>query len=219
MEDMIKAFPGYAPWILGITALVWIAKHASDLAKSIPSSPGTRSLRRLRVAKEVADLATPGSPEHQLLTIRQREAAIAYAAETYAPKDFIGWILVVSGMLAGIAQCWVSRDGSMVVPLLVNTAAAASPMIALEAKGRADRARIKDYCKDNPEGQGVPELLVTMKTETRSHFPSWLLNIVDASRASGRRAASPSLQSRPGRVASENMSASSAARSPGSHSS
>lgn len=200
---MIKAFPGYAPWILGITAIVWMAKHASDLAKSLPSSPGARSLRRLRVAKEVADLATPGSPEHQLLTMRQREAAIAYAAETYAPKDFIGWILVVSGMLLGIAQSWVSRDGTMVAPLLISTAAVALPMIALEAKGHSDRARIRDYCKDNPGGQDIPELLVTMKTETRAHFPNWLLSIVDASRASRCRPALPLPQSPPERVASD----------------
>jgi hypothetical protein len=146
MNEMLSAFPAYAPWIIPLATMAWVAKQFSDISNAVPRKVGGRSLRRLRAAKDTADLVIPGTPEHKLFAERHRKEAVRHAALVQAPPATLTWVLVSIGVAAGGAQIAASRDGSMLALFVVYNIISVGPLVTLEREAFKTRRRIRAYC-------------------------------------------------------------------------
>lgn len=173
MNEMLFAFPAYAPWIIPIATTAWVAKQFSDISNAIPRKLGGRSLRRLRAAKDTADLATPGTPEHKLFAERHRKEAIRHAAMVHAPPLTMTWVLVSIGVAVGSAQIVATRDGSLLALFMVYNIVSLGPLVILEREAINTRRRIRAYCIDNPNGD-LGDVLDEIRREASSPLLGWI---------------------------------------------
>jgi hypothetical protein len=188
MNDMLSTFPSYAPWIIPIATMAWVAKQFSDISNAVPRGLGGRSLRRLRAAKETADLATPGTPEHGLFAERHRKEAIRHASMVQAPPLTLTWILVSTGVVAGGALIASSRDDSMLATFVVYNIVSVGPLVTLEREAFKARRRIRAYCAENPEGD-----LGAVLEEIRREVSGPLLGWIDSRKTRNRNQIKPSV--------------------------
>lgn len=179
MDEMISAFPAFAPGIIVIGGLAWLVKQCTDIALSFPKRAGGRSLRRLRLAKETADLAAPDTPEHQLLVGQQRDAAIEHAVSGYAPPQTWGWITLAVLLVAGVTPALLSPDPVALVATSITSALVGLTQFIMEKHSWRQRSLIRRYCFDNPQGKDIENLLESMKSEMRSQVPARLVKLVD----------------------------------------
>lgn len=186
MNEMLSTFPAYAPWIIPIATMAWVAKQFSDISNAVPRRIGGKSLRRLRAAKETADLTTPGTPEHKLFAERHRKEAIRHAAMVQAPPLTVTWILVSIGVVAGGALMTASRDNSTLGTFVVYNIISVGPLVILEREAFKTRRRIRAYCTDNPEG----DLGVVLK-EIRGEVSGPLLGWIDSRKTRNRDQSKP----------------------------
>lgn len=175
MNEMLFAFPAYAPWIIPIATMAWVAKQFSDISNAIPRKLGGRSLRRLRAAKDTADLATPGTPEHKLFAERHRKEAICHAAMVHAPPLTMTWVLVLVGVAVGSAQIVATRDGSLLALFMVYNVVSLGPLVILEREAIETRRRIRAYCIDNPDGD-LDDVLDEIRREASSPLLGWRID-------------------------------------------
>jgi hypothetical protein len=173
MNEMLSTFPAYAPWIVAIATTAWVAKQFSDISNAVPRKVSGRSLRRLRAAKDTADLATPGTPEHKLFAEQYRKEAIRHAAIVQAPPLTVTWILVSIGVAAGCAQIAASRDGSMLALFVVYNIISVGPLVTLEREAFKTRRRIRAYCIGNPEGD-LGDVLEEIRREVSGPLLGWI---------------------------------------------
>lgn len=181
MNEMLSAFPTYAPWIIPIATMAWVAKQISDISNAVPRKLGGRSLRRLRAAKETADLATLGTPEHGLFAERHRKEAIRHAAVVQAPPLTMTWVLVAIGVVAGAVLIVASRDDSMLATFAIYNIISVGPLVILEREAFKTRRRIRAYCAENPEGD-----LVAVLEEMRREVSGPLLGWIDSRKTRSR---------------------------------
>lgn len=186
MNEMLSTFPAYAPWIIPIATAAWVAKQFSDISNAVPRKIGGRSLRRLRVARDTVELATPGTPEHKLFAERHRKQAIRHAAVVQAPPLTVTWVMVSIGVAAGGAQIAASRDGSMLALFAVYNIISVGPLVTMEREAFKTRRRIRAYCADNPEGD-LGDVLKEIKREASGPLLRW----IDSKQARNREQSKP----------------------------
>ncbi|MGO4238302.1 hypothetical protein [Pseudarthrobacter sp. YAF2] len=192
MNEMLATFPAYTPWIIALATTAWVAKQISDISNAVPKKVGGRSLRRLRTAKDTADLATPGTPEHKLFAERHRREAIRHAAIIQAPPSTMTWVMVSIGVAAGCAQMAASNNGSMLATFVVYNIVSVGPLVALEQEAFGTRRRIRAYCIDNPDGD-LGDVLKDIKREASGPLFRW----VDLKRGRVRNQLKTPLAARP----------------------
>jgi hypothetical protein len=184
---MLLMFPTLGPWIIVISGVAWTAKQFSDISLSIPRRGGGSSLRRLRLAKETADLAEPETPEHDLLVRQQRRAAIDHAAMGYAPPDVVGWVILCVLTFASVVQASTLAQPPLLLAFLATAALVAGTQIVTERDAWRKRNLIRQYCEDNPQGRNLEKLLDAIKSEERSKAPEWLLRWADGRKTKVRK--------------------------------